>query len=164
MPDIIIRAAAAADIPSITGIYNEAVLNGVSTFDTEIKSVEDRMNWFTKRHLRYPVIVAEEKGRVVGWASLNQYSDRLAYADTVENSLYVHPSAQGRGAGKLLMKGLIEVARENKLHTILARISDGNELSIHLHERFGFRRVGIMKEVGHKFGRLLDVHLMQIIL
>ncbi len=164
MANVTIRLAVTADVPAITEIYNEAILNGISTFDTEVKSVEDRTQWLRSRSERNPVIVAEADGKVIGWASLNRYSDRLAYADTVENSLYVHPGHQGLGTGKLLLAELLRLARTHGIHTILARVSDGNELSIGLHEKFGFKRVGVMKEVGFKFGRLLDVHLLQLIL
>lgn len=156
-----IRKARLEDVPAIREIYNEAIANGTATFDTELKSLEDRQAWFTNRSPRYEVLVAELAGEVIGWGSLNAYSDRLAYAATVENSIYVHPSHHGKGAGKMLLEGLLESAKRNEIHCILSRITEGNDLSIKLHERYGFKLVGVMKEVGVKFGKLLDVSLLQ---
>ena len=101
--------------------------------------------------------------RVLGWASLSQWSDRCAYSDTAELSLYVKEEYRGQGIGNELMSAILEAGRGAGLHSILARVADRNEVSVKVHESAGFATVGVMREVGWKFGRLLDVLLMQIV-
>ena len=161
---ISVRPATLQDAAAIARIYNEAVLTSAATFDTEPKSEEDRRAWLAKHGSRHPVWVAEMEGEVVGWASLSEWSDRCAYSDTAENSVYVASSQFGKGVGRQLMKTLVDGARKAKIHTIIARIAGESEISIRLHEQFGFSKIGTMKEVGKKFGRLHDVHLYQVIL
>lgn len=156
-----IRSASVTDIPAITDIYNEAVLKTTASFDTEAKTVEDRKTWFKSHHPRYPVLVAVEDGIIVGWASLSPWSTRLAYVGTVEDSVYVRESSQGNGIGKQLLEEILEQGLKAGFHTVIARIADSNIVSIHLHEVFNFKKIGIMKEVGFKFGKRLDVYLMQ---
>ena len=159
-----IRKATVNDLKDITDIYNYAILETNATFDTEIKTLEDRKEWFKKHGERYPILVAEEDGNIVGWASLSKYSTKCAYSDTVELSLYIRPEHQKKGIGKQLMERIIEEGEKAGLHAILARITDGNKVSIRLHEMFGFKHVGVLKEVGFKFSKRLDVHLMEKIL
>jgi L-amino acid N-acyltransferase YncA len=161
---MIIRLATEADVPAITEIYNEAILTTTATFDTEPKTIENRLEWFKQHDEKLPIWVCEFKNKVVGWGTLSLWSDRCAYSATVENSVYVLEEFRGRGIGKLLMEALISSALENKYHTIIARIADGNEVSVKLHKDYGFEPIGIMREVGKKFNRLLDVHMMQKIL
>ena len=158
---MIIRPARVEDLPTIVEIYNDAILHTTATFDTEPRTLAQQQSWFAKHDARHPVLVAELDGEVVGWASLTEYSDRCAYSDTAENSLYIAASYRGRGIGRRLLAALLQAGAEAGLHTILARITQDNEISLRLHEAFGFRHVGIMREVGRKFDRLLDVHLMQ---
>lgn len=161
---VVIRDAELADIESITEIYNEAIDNSVATFDTEPKSIENRKQWLqSHREAGYPVIVADT-GTVVGWACLTEWSDRCAYARTAETSIYISSATRGAGIGTQLLAELMRRAREIGLHTLLARISDHNPASLRIHEKHGFQVVGIMKEVGQKFGRLIDVHLLQVII
>jgi L-amino acid N-acyltransferase YncA len=156
-----IRSAAGRDIPAITEIYNQVILRSTATFDTVPKDHEERRAWLEGHAPEHPVLVAEENGEVLGWASLDPWSDRSAYSATVVDTLHVRENARGRGIGKALLAVLMDCAREKGIHTVMARIAGGNEASVRLHERFGFKPVGVMREVGLKFGRLLDVHLMQ---
>ncbi|MBI2566711.1 MAG: N-acetyltransferase [Candidatus Schekmanbacteria bacterium] len=158
-----VRTARLSDLEAITAIYNHEVLHGSATFDTEPKHLEEQLLWFGKHDERHPLLVAtpDSNGEVLGWASLSAWSDRCAYAGTVENSIYVAPQSRGTGVGKLLLGDLLRVAAEAGTHTVLARIADGNPASVHLHERAGFRHVGRMFEVGYKFGRWIDVLVMQ---
>lgn len=161
--ELTIREAVAADLQAITEIYNEAIHSTVATFDTEPKSLTEQEQWFNEHGAKNPLLVAEDSGKIVGWASLSKWSDRCAYSDTAEISLYIGEAHQGKGIGRELMRSILARGRQAGLHTVIARIAEGNEASIHLHESFGFRHVGIMKEVGRKFDRLLDVYLMQLI-
>ena len=157
----IIREANKLDISEIAAIYNEAVLNSTATFDTEIKSFENRQEWFINRDENLPVIVAEKHGKVVAYASLNKWSEKKAYNITAEISLYVAPEKRGMGIGNQLVEIITEIAVGTKLHSIVARITEGNEQSIHLHKKNGFEVIGVMKKAGMKFGKILDVTLMQ---
>ena len=158
---VAIRPAKPEDLDSITAIYNEAIATTVATFDTEPKTVEEQRAWFESHGAKHPILVAEMNGAVVGWASLSQWSDRRAYADTAEVSLYVKEGFQAKGIGRGLLETITQQGRDVGLHTLIARIVEGNETSVRLHESVGFQHIGVMKEVGRKFGRLLDVYLMQ---
>ena len=159
-----IRPATIADLPAITGIYNDAILTTTATFDTEPKTIAEQRAWFEDHGPRYAVLVAVSGGTVTGWASLSPWSDRCAYADTAEISVYVEAAHRGRGIGRALAEATVAAAREAGLHTLLSRIAEGNEPSVRLTESLGFRHVGVMHEVGFKFGKRLDVYLMELLL
>ena len=112
---------------------------------------------------KYPILVADIDDFVVGWASLSPWSDRFAYSDTAEIALYVSELYREKGIGKKFLEAIIQAGEEAGLHTVIARITEGNDISIHLHESVGFEHIGVMKQVSRKFGRLLDVYLMQMI-
>lgn len=156
-----IRPATENDIPFITEVYNDAILNTVATFDTEIKTVEDRLQWFKKHDEKHPVLIAEKEGEQLGWSSLTMWSDRCAYDGTAEVSVYVHKDHRGKGVGKKLLELLIAEGQSAGLHYLLSRISQGNEASIYIHELLGFSHIGVMHEVGFKFGKYIDVHMME---
>jgi phosphinothricin acetyltransferase len=160
----LIRPAAPADVPAIAEIYNEAIRTTTATFDLEPKSLANRAEWLQSRGARHPVLVAEVDGKVVGFAALSPWSDRTAYDDTAETALYVLAGQQRRGIGRELCAAIIAEARRLKLHTLIARITEDSAASLHLHRRAGFAEVGTMREVGRKFGRLLDVHILQLVL
>lgn len=162
LPSVTIRRAVPADVLAITDIYNEAILTTTATFDTEPKSVEERTAWLQAHDQRHPVLVAEVEGRVVGWACLTRWSDRCAYDDTAETSFYVHSTHRGRGIGRCLKDAIIAEARRLRYHTLLARVAEGSRESLYLNQRAGFVHVGTLKEVGLKFGRRLDVHILQL--
>jgi L-amino acid N-acyltransferase YncA len=150
-------------LESITDIYNEAILSSIATFDTEPKSIEEQRLWFNEHNNKYPILVAEEDDTIVGWASLSRWSGRCAYADTAEISIYIKESFRGKGIGSILLKKILDEGKNAGLHTVLARIAEGSDISIGLHKKAGFEYIGVMKEVGKKFGKMLDVHMMQLI-
>jgi len=158
---LVIRPAVHTDIPAITGIYNEAIIKTNASFDVEPKSEAEQLEWFEAHGAKNPVLVAELDGQVTGWASLSSWSDRCAYANTAEISIYVLEQFQEKGIGRKLIEAITAEGEKAGLHTIISRIVSGNDSSIHLHEQVGFRHIGTMKEVGYKFGELLDVYLMQ---
>lgn len=159
-----IRRAELDDLPAITEIYNEAILTTTATFDTEPKTVDERLPWFHSHDERHPVIVAVSEGQIVGWASISKWSDRAAYDDTAETSFYVKSEFRGRGIGRQLKEAIIAEAHCLRFHSLIARVAEGSDASLHLNESCGFVRVGTLREVGRKFGRLLDVHVLQKIL
>jgi phosphinothricin acetyltransferase len=153
-------------LPAILEIYNEAVLHGTATFDTEPKSLEDRRQWLAGHGEAHPVVVAVEEGsgEVLAWGSLSPYSDRLAYRFTVEDSVYVRTDRRGEGLGGLILGRLLELAAALGYRAVVAKIVDGNAPSLALHRRAGFFDVGTLREVGFKFDRWLDVTLLQALL
>jgi L-amino acid N-acyltransferase YncA len=156
-----IRKATLEDLVAITEIYNEAILQTVATFDTEPKTIEEQTTWFVNHDSKHLILVAEQDGLVAGWASLSKWSDRCAYSDTAEISLYVKKEHHRKGIGRKLLKQIVKEGQKNGLHTLIARITEGNEPSVNLFKHERFELVGVMKEVGRKFGKLLDVYLMQ---
>ena len=158
-----IRPAELKDLPAITDIYNEAILHTTASFDTQTKTVDDQKPWFDKHGDKYPIVVAVESEKVIGWASMSQWSDRCAYAATAEASLYIKEGYRGEGVGRQLSIAILQAAREAGLHTAIVRIAGDNAVSIKLAKSLGFKHIGVMREVGNKFGKLLDVYLMQII-
>lgn len=159
----LIRESAISDLREITEIYNDAILTTTATFDTLPKTLEEQEVWFSHHGDHYPLIVAEAQGQVVGWASLSRWSDRCAYSQTAELSFYVKDGYRGQGIGRKLLETIILKGKDAGLHTVISRITSENEKSIYLHEEAGFEHIGVMREVGTKFGRLLDVTMMQLI-
>ncbi len=157
-----IRDAVTADLDAIFTIYNHEVLHGVSTFDTETRDAEADVDWLAGRARRYPVLVAERDGVVLGWGALSQWSQRGAYARTAEVSVYVDRSHRGEGVGRALLNALIERAPLGEIAVLLARIAGENPTSIALHESLGFSHIGVQRRSGEKLGRVLDVALMDL--
>lgn len=157
-----IRRAELRDAEGIREIYNQAVTETTHTFDLVPRSLQDQKDWITARQGSLAAIVAvSEDGEILGFASLSRYRDRPAYSTTVENSVYVSTTAHRQGVGSTLMAALIELASHHGYHSIVARIADAQEASINLHRNHGYELVGIEREIGRKFGRWLDVALMQ---
>ncbi|GAB90998.1 GNAT family N-acetyltransferase [Gordonia rhizosphera] len=160
-----IRDAHRGDIAPITAIYNDAVEHTTAIWNDRTVDTADRERWLTDRQrIGYPVLVAVDDGEVLGYASFGDWRAFDGYRHTVEHSVYVRGDAQGRGVGRLLMNALIERARSLGKHVMVAGIEAGNIGSIRLHERLGFTRVGLLPEVGTKFGSWLDLVFLQLIL
>ncbi len=146
-------------------IYNEVIVNTTAVYDYKPHTPAMRKQWWdTKKQQGFPVFVAVDGERVVGFSSIGPFRAWAAYKYSVENSIYVAADQRGKGVGKLLLPPLIEAARQLNMHTILAGIDASNEGSVKLHELFGFKEIAVMKEVGYKFGRWLDLKFMQLIL
>lgn len=156
-----VRGATPADLPAIAEIYNQEVLASIVTFDTEPWSRERASEWLEDHGQPYAVLVAERDRRIDGWASLSPFGRKPAYRWTAEDSVYVRDGVRGEGVGGALLAGLLEAGAENGIHTVIARIAAPNPASVALHERLGFQRLGIEREVGYKFDRWLDVMVMQ---
>lgn len=161
-PDV--RLARLDDAEALLDIYNVEVQTSTVTFDILPRSLEEQRAWLTERSGAHAVIVCERRGQVVGFASLSPWRPRPAYATSVEDSVYVHRDHQGEGIGRLLLTELIDVGRAHGFHAMFARIVGGHESSVRLHESLGFEIVGTEREVGRKFGRWLDVVLMELLL
>jgi phosphinothricin acetyltransferase len=164
LKEAVIRKMTAGDIGPVTDIYNEAIMTTTATFDTEPKSPKDREEWFLRHGPKHPVLVSEVGGSVVGWASLSKWSERGAYAGTAEVSVYVDGRHRGMGVGRGLLTAVVDEGRRAGLHTLIARIAEGNDVSVGLFRSFGFEEIGTLREVGHKFGSYHGVIYMQMIL
>ena len=159
MPEIAIRPAARADLPRLTEIYNHYVLHTPVTFDLEPYTVEKRAAWFDQFGSagRYRLVVAEEKGNVLGYAGTMRFRPKAAYETTVETSIYCDPRATGKRLGSRLYAALFDALKNEDIHRIVAGYTLPNDASAALHARCGFKPVGIYTEVGRKFGRYWDV-------
>jgi L-amino acid N-acyltransferase YncA len=162
---ITVRLATEADLPQILDIYNEIILNTTAVYQYQVQTLENRLEWFRlKQEQGFPVFVAEEAGDIKGFSSVGPYRPWAAYKYTVENMIHIKAGERGRGLGKMLLQPLIAACEKMDIHTIIAGIDADNEASIRLHEQFGFRTVAIMKQVGYKFGKWLDLAFLQLIL
>ena len=165
MPDFTIRPATEKDLDAIRDIYNYYVAHSTCTYQVEQETAAERLAWFRSRDLaRHPVTVAVREGVVVGWAALSKWNTRCAYAGTAEASVYIHPEHHRRGLGKALLLELIARAKAAGLHTVIGGASSDQHASLALQSALGFETVGTFREVGHKFGRRLDVTYMQLML
>lgn len=156
------------DARALMSIYNPEVTETSVSFDLTPRTLAEQEGWIAKHQATHPCLVAlnddDDVGevgargeRVVGFAVVSPFRERPAYATTVENSVYVHRAARGRGVGEVLLRELIHTAQESGFHSLIARIVGENEGSIRLHEKCGFSLVGTEIEVGRKHGRWLDV-------
>jgi phosphinothricin acetyltransferase len=158
-----IRPATLADAPAIADIYAHHVLHGTGTFEEEPPNLDEitrRIEAVLSRG--WPWLVAERDAGIVGYAYAAMFRDRAAYRYSAEDSIYVRHNAVGGGIGRALLDALMVASAASGFRRMFAVIGDsGNEGSIRLHERAGFTMVGTLDDAGHKFGRDLDVVLMQ---
>ena len=160
-----IRDATEADLPAIRELYNALIPTTTVAWTEQLESAEERAAWFAAQQRDgFPVLVAEDGGTVVGYGAYGWF--RMdgrwpGYDRTVEHSIHVAESRWGTGVGRSIVEALVERARAAGLHVIVAAVDGDNAGSIAFHERLGFTQVARMPEVGHKFGRWLDLVLLQ---
>ena len=157
----VIRLARSDDLESINDIYNYYVIHSTCTYQTEAETMDGRRTWFASYGPQHPITVYESENKILGWGSLTPFRSRAAYANTVENSVYLRHDVCGKGIGSLLLKDLIERGRAAGHHVIVAGIDAEQTHSVKLHLKFGFEHVAHFKEIGFKFNRWLDVIFMQ---
>ena len=162
-----VRLATAGDAEAIRAIYNREVVGAPVTFDLVPRTLDEQLAWLDAHAGAHPAVVAESgdgSGVVLGFGSLSPYRSRPAYSTTVEDSVYVHHEHRGQGVGRVVLEELVRLGTVHGFHAMMARIVGGHEASISLHRSCGFELVGVEREVGRKFGRWLDVALMQRLL
>jgi phosphinothricin acetyltransferase len=164
MDNVLIRQATVADLEAINAIYNHFVLHSTCTYQVEPDVPAQRRAWFDGHGPQHPVVVAESAGQVLGWGSLSPLHPRAAFRYSVEDSVYVRPDAQGRGAGGALLKDLILRGGQLGHHTIVAAIDGEQKCSLAMHTKHGFVEAVRLRQVGFKFGRWLDMVYMQLML
>lgn len=163
--EISIRPFKKTDVQAILDIINFNILNSTALYDFNIRTLEQQTDILNEKiDKNFPVIVAILNKKVVGFGYYSEFRFREAYKYTVEHSVYVDKDFQGQKIGHLLLEELIEFAKKQKLHTMIAVIDSENESSVKFHEKYGFKTVGIIKESGYKFDRWLDSVFMQLIL
>lgn len=160
-----IRRALVGDAEAICDIYNHEVQFETSTFDLVPRTLENQTAWIAARSGAFSAIVAATPDdEVVGFGALSEYRDRAAYSTSVENSVYVKRDLSRRGIGRLILTTLLEQAADSGFHVVMARIEASGTASRALHQSCGFTLVGVEREIGRKFGKWLDVALMQCVL
>lgn len=163
-----VREAGDRDLPAITAIYNDAVVNTVAVWNDDTVDVDNRRVWLAEHRvpgtLALVAVDADDDSRVLGYATYGDFRSFDGFRDTVENSVYVSADARTGGVGTALMTALVDRARAEGKHVMVAAIEAGNTASLKLHEKVGFTLIGTLPEVGTKFGRRLGMTLMQIIL
>lgn len=169
-----IREATGVDLAAIDDIFNHYVRTSTCTFMVEPMTPEERRAWYAAHGPDHPVLVFEDEEHaqgprvaghsILGWASLNPYNPREAYGHTVDLSIYVRDGHRRRGVGRALLGELLGYARSAGHHVVLAQVAADQEPSLSLHRSFGFQEVGRLREVGFKFGRWLDVVVLDHIL
>lgn len=162
---MLIRAVTAADLPGILTIYNEVVASSTAIYSDAPSTIEERQQWFEARLQRgYPVLVAVDGDQVLGFTSYGDFRSWPGYAYTVEHSVHVHSGARGRGIGRALVEALVPFARSQGKHVMIGAIDAENLASLRFHERLGFEPSAVLKQVGRKFDRWLDLVFVQRIL
>lgn len=152
-----IRDFRSADTSQICTIYNHYIVHTHHTFETEKISDDEMLTRISAIQSSYPYLVYEEDGIIMAYAFATRWKLRQAYEHTAESSIYLDPNYKGKGIGTKLYSHLIHELKQSDLHSILAGISLPNDASITLHEKLGFKKSGVLKEVGYKFGEWIDV-------
>ena len=162
---MIVRDATEADLPAILAIHNDAILTSLSIWQNAAVPLSNREAWFRERRDKgFAILAAEIDGALAGYASYGGFRAGAGYDGTVENSVYVRKDLRGRGVARPLMKALIDHARTNGRHTMVAAVGLPNDASLALHRRLGFEDAGLLRGIGWKNGMRLDLALLQLTL
>jgi len=158
------RLATPADAPAVAAIYNEGIADRIATFETEPRTSEQLRAQLVDKGDRFPTVVVERDGHVVGWAGAGPYRSRPAYSGVAEHSVYVARAARGTGAGRAALDELCRVYAERGFWKIVSRIFPENTASLALHERCGFRVVGVYRRHGKLEGQWRDCVIVERLL
>jgi L-amino acid N-acyltransferase YncA len=158
---LLIRKATEADLPSILLIYNQGIEDRVATLEAETKDENYMKEWFAKHQERFTVLVAEDDGNVIGWASINQYSIRCGYDGVGDLSIYIHRDYRGRGVGSQLLREIEALGKENKFYKFVLFTFPFNDLGQGLYRKAGYREVGVFQNQGVLDGKFIDVMAME---
>jgi len=157
-----VRDASVDDLPGILAIFNEVIANSTAVWFDTLENLEGRRQWFEARHARgFPILVAVEAGDMLGYSTFGDFRAWHGYRHTVEHSIYVRADSRRAGIGRILLSALIERATASRAHVMVGAIEASNHASLALHMGLGFKEVARMPEVGCKFGRWLDLVLVQ---
>jgi phosphinothricin acetyltransferase len=149
---------------SILEIYNQGIEDRIATLEESTKDYSYMKEWFEKHQGRYKVVVAEQDGNVVGWASLNPYNNRCAYDGVADLSIYISRDQRGKGLGKKLLAEIESLARNNHFHKIVLFTFPFNQLGQGLYRKMGYREVGVFQNQGKLDSEFVDVMAMEKLL
>lgn len=164
MNPITIRTAHTNDVNRILHIYNQGIEDRIATLEVETKDITYMHHWFQQHANRYAVIVAESAGEVVGWASLNPYSQRCAYDGVADLSVYIDRAFRSKGIGSMLLHRLETIAKENGFYKIVLFTFPYNQSGQGLYHKLGYRDVGVFENHGILDGKFVDVKIMEKLL
>ena len=157
-----IRDAIESEFEQITAIYNDVLTHSTAIYNDRPATLADRLAWWRSRlDQHYPVLVATDDQQVCGFASFGDFRSWPGYRFTVEGTVHVASDRRGHGVGSLLLKSLIDRARQAGKHSMIAGVDSENTASLQFLERFGFQHAGYLPEVGYKFDRYLNLVLLQ---
>ena len=157
-----IADAAEADLPGLLEIYNAVIATSTAVFATQPATLAERLEWWRARTAQgYPVLIARDGERVRGFATFGDFRAWSGYRFTVEHTVHVHAAARGAGLGTQLMQALLARAAALGKHMMIAGVDAANAAAIRFHERLGFERAAVLREVGWKFDRWLDLQFLQ---
>ena len=160
---MIVRDAIISDLASITDIYNEVLLHTTAIYRDEVTSTEERAEWWRAQQQKgYPLLVAEDDGAIIGFASFGDFRPWPGYRFTVEGTIHLRPDSRRHGVGTILFQELLSRARTAGKHMMIAGVDSENTASLRFMEKLGAERRTHLKEVGFKFGRFLDLVYFQI--
>lgn len=159
-----IRPVTLEDAGAIVDIYNYFITETTVSFEMRPLSVEEMAGRIRDISADFPYFVYEEDDRVLGYCYAHQWKERAAYSKTLETTVYLHKDATHRGIGSLMVRHLVDLCRAQGYHALIACITEGNEASVRMHEKIGFRKVAEYSQVGRKFGKWLGVVDMELIL
>jgi phosphinothricin acetyltransferase len=157
-----IRDADEGDLPGLLAIYNDVIATSTAIYADVPVTLEDRTQWWRARTAQgYPVLVAVDESGVLGFSTFGDFRAWPGYRFTVEHSVHVRTDRRGQGIGKELVQALFPRATALDKHVMIAGVDAANAPSIRFHERLGFEKAGLLREVGHKFDRWLDLVFLQ---
>jgi phosphinothricin acetyltransferase len=159
-----VRPATERDAEAICRIYNQGIEDRLATLETELRTPQERREWMAAKSPRHPVIVAEDRGVIAGWGSLNVFNARPAYRFVADFSVYVERGWRGKGVGRVLLARLIELGHEHGYHKLVLSAFPFNPGGMALYEKMGFRTVGIYQEQGQLDGKWVDTIIMERLL
>lgn len=160
-----VREAKPLDISCITNIYNQGIEDRIATLETRLRDVSEMEEWFTSRGNRYKVIVIEDnKGRVIGWASINVFNSRCCYNGVGDISIYISRDMRGKGLGKILLNNLFDIAKQHDFHKLVLSTFEFNDIGKRLYKKLGFREVGTYENQGILDGKYVNITIMEKLL
>lgn len=165
--NLILREAQLADLEQIRHIYNHEIEHGFATWNTQPYDQNHFQRWFGQlQQHNFPLFVVEDLQQqcIAGYAEYSTFRNISGFKQTVEHAVYINPAYARQGLGLRLLQHLIDHARQQQIHVMVAAIDHDNQASIHLHQKLGFQQTGYMPEVGKKFGQWRDLVLLQLIL
>ena len=162
---VLIRACKLSDLDAVLEITNYAILKTTAIYDDDARTMVELTNWFLeKQEKNFPVVVAVQNEKVIGYGTYGAFRQKYGSRFTVEHSVYVNADNNGKGVGSMLLTELINQAKSQNMRTMIAAIDASNEASIAFHRKFGFREIGVCHEAGYKFNQWLDLLLMELML